>query len=71
MVVEEVRQMVGMVAVVEMVAVEMVAAAVKEEEQAEWGLEDLVKGEVAEEVGSMVGRLVKAVVLPTLVRFGD
>ena len=69
MVAEEVRQMVGMVAVVEMAAVvemlvvETVAAAVKEEEQAAWGLEDLVKEGVAEEVGSMVGRVVKAFVL--------
>ena len=81
MVVEEVRQMVEMAAevemaaVVEMVAVEMVAAAVKEEEQAEWGLEDLVKEGVAEEVGSMVGRVVKDGVLEHvrvrhLVRFG-
>ena len=58
MVVEEVRQMVGKAAVVE-----MAAAAAKEEEEAEWGLVDLVKGGVAEEVGPMVGRVAKAVVL--------
>ena len=69
MVVEVVLQMVEMAAVVEMgvavgmAAVEMVAAAAKEEEQAEWGLVDLVKAGVAAEVGSMVGRVVKAVVL--------
>ena len=69
MVVEVVLQMVEMAAVVEMgvavgmAAVETVAAAAKEEEQAEWGLVDLVKEGAVAEVGSMVGRVVKAVVL--------
>ena len=46
-----------------MVAVGMAAATAKEEEEAEWDLVDLVKEGVAEEVGPMVGRVVKAVVL--------
>ena len=64
-----VRQMVEKAAVVEkavvveMAVVETVAAAAKEEEQAEWGLEDLEKEGVVEEVGSMVERVGKAVVL--------